>query len=125
MAREYRTVPAEEVLATFSPRRRAQIAKRAKELIAEEIDLRDLRMAKRVTQEQVARKLGGRQVYISRLENRSDMKISTLGKYLRAMGGELQIWASFPEGAIKLRTSKGKARTRVAKSKAKAGRPSK
>jgi transcriptional regulator with XRE-family HTH domain len=98
MSKAYRPVPAEDVFAGMSVRERAEVKARAVELIAEEYALRDLRKAKRITQEQVARRLGGRQVYVSRLENRADMKLSTLRDYVRAIGGDLRLMVTFPEG---------------------------
>jgi hypothetical protein len=91
-------VPYKKVLAGFSPARRKRIKARAKEMIAEEMALRDLRKSRALTQEQVAKRLGGRQVYISRLESRSDAKVSTLRDYVHAIGGELQLMVTFPEG---------------------------
>src|ERR1700730_13951748 len=77
---------------------------RAAELIAEEFTLRDLRKAKQITQQEVARRLSGRQVYVSRLERRADMKLSTLREYVRALGGDLQLMVTFPGGApVRLR----------------------
>ena len=98
MTNEYRTIPADEVMADFSPERKARIAARAAVLIAEEFALRDIRKAQKVTQEQVAARLGSKQVYISRLEKRTDVKVSTLRDYVRAIGGELQLLVTFPEG---------------------------
>lgn len=95
-----KTVPYEKVLAGMPPERRKRIKARAKELIAEEMALRDLRKARRLTQEQVAERLGGKQVYVSRLESRSDAKLSTLRDYVKALGGELELIVSFPEGQI-------------------------
>ena len=66
MKKTYRPVPAEEVFADLPPERRARIEARAEVIIAEELALRDLRKAKQFTQEQVARRLGGREVYVSR-----------------------------------------------------------
>jgi transcriptional regulator with XRE-family HTH domain len=98
------SVPYEKVFSKFPPARQRKIKARAAELIAEEYALRDLRLAKEVTQEQVAERLGGRQVYVSRLEKRADMKLSTLRNYVRAIGGDLQLMVTFPEGkAVKLR----------------------
>jgi transcriptional regulator with XRE-family HTH domain len=66
--------------------------------------LRDLRKAKRMTQEEVALRLRGRQVYVSRLEKRADMKLSTLREHIRALGGDLELIVTFPEdGLVKLR----------------------
>lgn len=98
MTKEYRTIPADKVFATFSPERQKKITARAAELIAEEFALRELREAKEMTQEDVARKLGGRQVYVSRLEKRADMKLSTLRDYVKAIGGQLELVVSFPKG---------------------------
>jgi transcriptional regulator with XRE-family HTH domain len=98
------SVPYEKILATFPPARQQKIKKRAAELIAEELTLRDLRRAKQITQEEVARRLHGRQVYVSRLERRADMKLSTLRDYVRALGGDLQLMVTFPGDApVKLR----------------------
>jgi hypothetical protein len=91
-------IPVKQVLATFSPARRKQIKARAGELIAEEMALRDIRKSRALTQEQVAKRLGGKQVYVSRLESRSDVKVSTLRDYVHALGGELQLMVTFPEG---------------------------
>jgi transcriptional regulator with XRE-family HTH domain len=67
-------------------------------LIAEETALRDIRKSRALTQEQVAKRLGGKQVYVSRLKSRSDVKVSTLRDYVYALGGGLQLMVSFPEG---------------------------
>lgn len=100
----YHPVPAEDVLAALAPERQARIKARAAELIGEEMALRDLRRAKQVTQEQVAQRLGGRQVYVSRLEKRADMKLSTLREYVQAIGGDLQLMVTFPQGqAVRLK----------------------
>ena len=104
MTKNYDPVPVDEVMAELAPERRARIRARAVELIAEEIGLRDLRRGKRFTQSQVAERLGGRQVYVSRLEKRADMKLSTLREYVQAIGGDLQLLVTFPEGdAVRLK----------------------
>ena len=91
-------IPLKQVIAGFSPARKKQIKARAGELIAEEMALRDIRKSRALTQEQVAKRLGGKQVYVSRLESRSDEKVSTLRDYVHALGGELQLMVTFPEG---------------------------
>ncbi len=90
------SVPYEKIFATFPLARQQKIKRRAAELIAEEFTLRDLRRAKQITQEEVAQRLSGRQVYVSRLERRADMKLSTLREYVRALGGDLQLMVTFP-----------------------------
>lgn len=39
---------------------------------------------------------------VSKLEKRSDALISTVRRYIEAMGGELEIIARFPDGAVKI-----------------------
>jgi hypothetical protein len=100
MGKEYRTIPADEVLARFSPERQARVKLRALRLIAEEVGLSDLRKAKRLTQEQIAKKIGGKQVHISRFEKRSDVKLSKLREYVEALGGELELLVTFPDSSV-------------------------
>ena len=90
------SVPYEKLFAAIPPARLQKIKRRAAELIAEEFTLRDLRKAQQITQEEVAQRLSGRQVYVSRLERRADMKLSTLREYVRALGGDLQLMVTFP-----------------------------
>ncbi len=119
----YKAVPESDVTAAFSPERKARIATRAAALVAEEFALRDIRKARQITQEQVAEKLGGKQVYISRLEKRADVKISTLRDYIQALGGDLQLLVTFPNGeAVSIKElgmvrNNGKSAERKAQSK--------
>src|SRR5690349_13899008 len=76
--------------------RRKKINQRVKELVAEEMTLRDLRKALALTQIDLSKKLHMKQEAISRLERRSDLLLSTLVSYVKAMGGELNITAKFP-----------------------------
>ncbi len=97
MTKAYRTIPASEVLAQLSPARRAKIDERVAELIAEEVGLGDLRREKRLTQVQVAKRIGGKQVYVSRFEKRSDVKLSKLYRYVDGLGGDLSLVVTFPD----------------------------
>src|SRR3989441_4042345 len=78
---------------------RKKIEDRAAELIAEEMSLRDLRKARKLTQARVAKVLGVTQDSVSRLEKRSDLLLSTLRKTVKAMGGDVRIIAEFPDRA--------------------------
>ena len=84
-------------IAGLDPARRRQVEERAEELIAEEMTLRELRKARQLTQVNVARKLGISQDGVSRLEQRSDLLLSTLRKTVEAMGGNLSLIAKFPD----------------------------
>lgn len=82
----------EDVLSAISAKRRSKITQSAAELAT----LRDLRVAASQTQADMAQALGVRQDTISRLEQRSDMLLSTMRRYVEAMGGQLEIVATFP-----------------------------
>lgn len=77
--------------------RRNKIEKRTDELIAEEMSLRDLRQARRLTQERMAKSLKIGQEGVSRIEKRTDLLLSTLRDYVTAMGGELRLVVEFPD----------------------------
>lgn len=48
----------EDVMKTFSPARQKKIKERAEQLIAEEVTLQELRLARELTQTHMAKKLG-------------------------------------------------------------------
>jgi DNA-binding XRE family transcriptional regulator len=83
----------------LTPARRRKIAARAATLIAEERSLRELRQAHKLTQKRMAAVLGVGQDSVSRLEQRSDLLISTLRGYVEALGGRLSLVAEFPDQA--------------------------
>lgn len=87
----------EDKIATLDPARRRKVEDRAAELIAEEMTLRELRKARQLTQACVAHQLGISQDGVSRLEQRSDLLLSTLRKTVEAMGGSLSLIARFPD----------------------------
>src|SRR5438045_5741704 len=80
-----------EIIRKLSPAERKKVQDRAAELIAEEMSLRELRKARKLTQARVAKALGITQDSVSRLEKRSDLLLSTLRKTVKAMGGDLRI----------------------------------
>jgi transcriptional regulator with XRE-family HTH domain len=59
-----------------------------------------LRDSRQLTQMQIAQLLKVSQGAISKVEHRTDMFVSTLRNYVRAVGGNLQIRAVFPEGDV-------------------------
>jgi transcriptional regulator with XRE-family HTH domain len=79
------------------PLQRKKVEARAAELMAEEMTLRELRHARKLTQVRMAKKLGITQDSVSRLEQRSDLLLSTLRKTIEAMGGHLSLVAQFPD----------------------------
>jgi transcriptional regulator with XRE-family HTH domain len=81
----------------LSPTQRKKVEARAAQLIAEEMTLRELRHARKLTQVRMAKALGITQDSVSRLEKRSDLLLSTLRKTVEAMGGNLSLVAEFPD----------------------------
>jgi DNA-binding XRE family transcriptional regulator len=61
-----------------------------------------LRKARELTQVELAAKLGVTQATVAAMEGRTDTQIGTLAKYIRAMGGDLQLLAVFPEATFHL-----------------------
>ena len=87
----------DDVIEGLDTQRRRRVEERAAQLIAEEMTLRELREARRLTQVSLARELGIGQEGISRLEKRSDLLLSTLRRTVEAMGGTLSLIARFPD----------------------------
>lgn len=85
-----------EKIEALSNTRKSKVHSRANDLIAGELSLRDLRKALKKTQQDLCKELDMKQDGISRLEHRSDMLLSTLSKYVSAMGGKLSLTAEFP-----------------------------
>jgi len=64
--------------------------------------LQELRHARNLSQEQLAQTLSVKQAAVSKLEKRTDMYISTLRNFIKAMGGDLEIIATFPDGSVQI-----------------------
>jgi len=96
MAKKFR-----DLIAAMSPEDRAEIEARVRKTLAE-MRLQELRKARRLSQVALAKKLKAQQATISKLERRADMYVSSLRQYIGAMGGELEIIARFPEGAVRI-----------------------
>jgi DNA mismatch repair protein MutH len=85
----------------ISIEQKAKISERITEALAQ-MPLAELRQARKLTQEQIARSMKIKQASVSKMEGQADMYISTLRKYITAMGGELEIVAKFPDGNISI-----------------------
>lgn len=96
MATSFRTVRGK-----MSPERQERIRRHTEELMAE-LPLQELRQARSLSQEELAEVLGLNQATISKLERRTDMYLSSLRRFVEAMGGELEISATFPEGRVRI-----------------------
>ena len=87
----------DDIIRKLSPAQRKKVDARTTQLIAEEMTLRELRHARKLTQVRIAKALGITQDSVSRLEKRSDLMLSTLRKTVEAMGGNLSLIAEFPD----------------------------
>ena len=86
----------QDKLATLNPARRAGIEAEAARLHTEYLTLQELRKAKALTQVQLAETLGIQQATVAKYERQSDLLLSTLTSYVRAMGGSLKLMVEFP-----------------------------
>jgi predicted transcriptional regulator len=90
-----------ELEAKMRPERKARIAKKVKEALAE-MPLHELRNARGLSQKMLAEALHVQQPAIAKMEKRTDMYISTLRSHIEAMGGELEVIARFPDGDVRI-----------------------
>lgn len=85
----------------MSPKAREAAQKKAQQLLAE-LPLQELRQARHLSQVQLANVLHVQQGAISKMERRTDMYVSTLRSFIKAMGGDLKIIAQFPDGEVQI-----------------------
>ncbi len=80
-------------------RKRVDDIKRAMQLEIALVELRELRGA---SQTQIADSLGTSRPNVGRIEKELDVRLSTLERYVEALGGKLEIRAVFDDADIKL-----------------------
>lgn len=93
-----------ELTKDWSAERKARVKAGAAEILSEidQAALVDLRKALHVSQEELGRALGKSQAAVAQMEQRTDMRVSTLRETIEAMGGQLELVAHFPEGDVKI-----------------------
>lgn len=99
MAKKFR----ELVKATMSPEAQARARARAERMLAE-LPLQELRRAQELSQATLAELLETTQPEVSKIEQRTDLYVSTLRRYIEAMGGSLDVVARFPDGDVRIST---------------------
>lgn len=97
MAKSFDTLVKQET----SERTRRRAALRTRQLLRELL-LSEIRKLSGKSQREVAETLGIKQPTLSKLESRSDMQISTLRRIVKALGGELEVMARFPNETVKI-----------------------
>ena len=95
--------PLSELTKNFSDERKARIEKGGDLLLMEYDLVSKLRQDRELTQKELAEILEVRQSAVSKLEHQEDVLIQTLARYVRALGGELEIRARFPDREVTLR----------------------
>jgi predicted transcriptional regulator len=85
----------------LSPEQITEVEKAADQ-DALELDLRALRKVANLTQLQMAPLIKMTQPELSRLERREDHRVSTLARYVRALGGRLKIVAEVRKKKVTL-----------------------
>ena len=90
-----------DLRAQMTPESRARAEAKAKAMLAE-MPLNELRQARGLSQKMLADVLHVQQPSIAKIEKRTDMYISTLRSHIEAMGGQLEVVARFPDGAVKI-----------------------
>lgn len=93
----------DDVIAALPKARRDRIETKAAQLAREMIDhadtLDEIRKAMSKTQSEIARELGIGQGAVAQMEQRSDLLLSTLRRYVRATGAELSLVVRTKRGA--------------------------
>ena len=84
-------------LAKDSPQFQAEV-KRLKNEMMLDYSLSQLREAMSVSQKEIAQRMAVSQPAVSKIENGSDTKISTIARYVKALGGTLALQISLPTG---------------------------
>ena len=90
-----------ELRSRMSPQSRARAEAQAQAMLAE-MPLNELRQARGLSQKMLADVLNVQQPSIAKMEKRTDMYLSTLRSHIEAMGGQLEVVARFPDGAVRI-----------------------
>ena len=95
MAKSWRTIRGQR------PLNETQVAA-YRRLMEVELQLAEARRRRGVSQAAIARALEVSQPNVSRIEQQDDVYLSTLARYIAALGGHLEVLAVFPEETITL-----------------------
>lgn len=90
-----------ELRAKMTPEQRERVESQVREAMTE-MPLQSLRRARGLTQAQLAQTLSLQQATVSKLEHQADMYVSTLRRFIEALGGRLRIVAELPEGDVEI-----------------------
>ncbi len=94
-----KTKPFDTLKARRTPAEQKRVEK-LKEEMRREMSLREVREALQLTQVELASSLHLKQAAVSKIERQADMYLSTLRRFLGALGADLRIVAVFPDREI-------------------------
>lgn len=86
----------------MSPQARARSALKA-DALRSEMDLAELRKARQLSQESLAAELQVSQGSVAKMEKRNDMYLSSLRRFVEALGGELKVTAEFADRSVTIK----------------------
>ena len=90
-----------ELRARMAPASQARAQAKAQAMLVE-MPLNELRQSRGLSQKMLAQVLNVQQPSIAKMEKRTDMYLSTLRSHIEAMGGQLEVVARFPDGAVRI-----------------------
>ena len=96
-----KTKPFSELRKNMTPERRAKNKTRAK-LMSLHLTLLELQQSLGLTRDEIETDFNNFETTVAELENQEDIQISTLSRYIKALGGNLKIVAHFPNEEITL-----------------------
>ena len=85
----------------MSAEAQAEVHQRALEML-QQLALAELRQAQHLSQEELAKVLNIQQPAVAKIEKKVDMHISTLKRFIEALGGELEIKALFRDREVRI-----------------------
>jgi transcriptional regulator with XRE-family HTH domain len=103
-ARDFFTIAREKLSAEDIAASEQWVAEELERLEIQEAELKQLRKALKLSQEQVAHAAKMTQSDLSKAERRGDMRLSTLRRYVEALGGKFVVGARFGDKLVWLRT---------------------
>jgi transcriptional regulator with XRE-family HTH domain len=93
----------DELVKRVTNRKTQKRAERRTRQLLSELLLSEIRKLAGKSQRELASALGIKQPSLSKLEKQSDMQIVTLRRIVKALGGELDLIARFPQGDVRIK----------------------
>ena len=90
-----------QLTGAWDDERKARVASKVAAL-REEMAIADIRKTLGISQKDLAAGLSTTQPAVAQMENRDDMYVSNLRRVVEALGGTLEISATFPNGAVRI-----------------------